>query len=138
MEIYTDGSCLGNPGPGGWAVIGPDFELSGSLGDTTNNAMELTAALRALEHIGSADATIYTDSCYLKNGITKWVLNWKRNGWKTAAGQPVKNKELWCEIDRLNGVHVKWQWVKAHNGHPFNEAADKLAYRMAQEIKNKR
>jgi ribonuclease HI len=128
MEIYTDGSCLGNPGPGGWAVIGPNFNLSGGLAHTTNNAMELTAALKCLEHTGSNNIVIYTDSCYLKNGITKWILNWKKNGWKTAGGQPVKNRELWIQIDDLNGPHVKWQWVKAHNGHPFNEAADKLAH----------
>lgn len=135
MEVYTDGSCLGNPGPGGWAVIGPDFKLSGGSKHTTNNAMELTAALKCLEKVGHQDMTLYTDSCYLKNGITKWVHGWKQNGWKTAAGQPVKNKELWVQIDELNGPHVKWQWVKAHNGHPYNEAADKLAYSVAQSFK---
>jgi ribonuclease HI len=131
MEVYTDGSCLGNPGPGGWAVVAPDFTLSGGLEHTTNNAMELTAALKCLEHTGKQTITIYTDSCYLKNGITKWVNGWKKNGWKTAGGQPVKNKELWTEIDKINGPHVQWQWVKAHNGHPFNEAADKLAHETA-------
>lgn len=134
MEVYTDGSCLGNPGPGGWAVIGPGFELSGSQENTTNNIMELTAALKCLEHTGTRDITIFTDSCYLKNGITKWVLNWKKNGWKTSGGQPVKNKEIWIEIDKLNGPHVQWQWVKAHSGHPFNDAADRLAQKMAREI----
>jgi len=134
MEVYTDGSCLGNPGPGGWAVIGPDFKLSGGLPHTTNNVMELTAALKCLEHTRKQEVTIYTDSCYLKNGITKWVLNWKKNGWKTAGGQPVKNQELWTKIDELSGPHVKWQWVKAHNGHPLNEAADKLARDTALSI----
>ena len=137
MEIYTDGSCLGNPGPGGWAVIGPDFELSGGLEHTTNNAMELTAALKCLQRTGTQKITIYTDSCYLKNGITKWILGWKRNGWKTASGQPVKNQELWIEIDKLGGPHVQWQWVKAHNGHPFNEAADKLAHETALSFSKK-
>jgi ribonuclease HI len=96
--------------------------------------MELTAALRCLEHTGDKDVTLYTDSCYLKNGITKWILTWKRNGWKTAAGQPVKNRELWIQIDDLNGPHVKWQWVKAHNGHPFNEKADRLAHSTAESF----
>jgi len=134
MEVYTDGSCLGNPGPGGWAVIGPNFELSGGCKHTTNNAMELTAALKCLEHTQGQELTLYTDSCYVKNGITKWILNWKKNGWKTAAGQPVKNRELWIQIDDLSGPHVKWQWVKAHNGHPFNEAADKLAHATAESF----
>jgi ribonuclease HI len=135
MDVYTDGSCLGNPGPGGWAVIGPGFELSGGLEHTTNNAMELTAALKCLEHTGKQPVTIYTDSCYLKNGITKWILNWKKNGWKTAAGQPIKNREIWIQIDDLAGAHVTWKWVKAHNGHPFNEAVDKLAYATATSFK---
>jgi len=135
MDVYTDGSCLGNPGPGGWAVIGPGFELSGGLEHTTNNIMELTAALKCLEHTGKQTVTIYTDSCYLKNGITKWILNWKKNGWKTAAGQPIKNRELWIQIDDLAGAHVTWTWVKAHNGHPLNEAVDKLAYATATSFK---
>ena len=137
MEIYTDGSCLGNPGPGGWAAIGPDFSLSGGLAHTTNNIMELTAALKALEHVGSKqNVVIYTDSCYVKNGITKWILNWKNNGWKTAAGQPIKNRELWIQLDDVNGTHVTWKWVKAHNGNPQNEAVDKLAREEAKSFTN--
>jgi ribonuclease HI len=138
MEVYTDGSCLGNPGPGGWAAIGPDFQLSGGLLHTTNNAMELTAALKCLEHTRNQNIILYTDSCYLKNGITKWINGWKNNGWKTASGQPVKNKDLWMQIDALNGTHVTWQWVKAHNGNPFNEAADKLAYSVAESFRDSR
>ena len=136
IEVYTDGSCIGNPGPGGWAYIGPDFEFSGGSHHTTNNEMELTAAFRCLQFtFGQGEITVHTDSCYLKNGITKWVQNWKKNGWKTAAGQPVKNRELWSEIDELNGPHVTWKWVKAHNGHPLNEKADKLAYARALAYK---
>ena len=135
MEVYTDGSCLGNPGPGGWAAIGPNFSISGGFPHTTNNIMELTAALKALEQVGSTqNVIVYTDSCYVKNGITKWVLNWKKNGWKTAGGQPVKNKELWIQLDNLNGPHVTWKWVKANNGHPQNEAVDKLARSVANSF----
>ena len=132
MDVYTDGSCLGNPGPGGWGAIGPGFSVSGGLAHTTNNIMELTAAVKCLEQTGSIEVVLHTDSCYVKNGITKWVLNWKKNGWKTANGQPVKNKELWAQLDALNGPHVTWKWVKAHNGHPQNEAVDKLAYSAAR------
>ena len=99
--------------------------------------MELTAALKCLEHTQGQELTLYTDSCYVKNGITKWILNWKKNGWKTTAGQPVKNRELWIQIDDLSGPHVKWQWVKAHNGHPFNEAADKLAHATAKTFEHR-
>jgi ribonuclease HI len=131
MEVYTDGSCLGNPGPGGWAAIGPDFSVSGGLQLTTNNAMELTAAIRALERTGNTPVTLYTDSCYVKNGITKWILNWKKNGWKTTKGDPIKNRELWIQLDDVNGSHVTWKWVKAHNGNPLNEKVDKLAREQA-------
>ena len=138
MEIYTDGSCLGNPGPGGWAAIGHNFSMSGGLLHTTNNIMELTAAFKALEHVGSQqNVVIYTDSCYVKNGITKWILNWKKNGWKTAANQPIKNRELWIQLDDVNGPHVTWKWVKAHNGHPQNEAVDKLAREAATSFVKK-
>jgi ribonuclease HI len=132
MDVYTDGSCLGNPGPGGWGAIGPGFSISGGLVYTTNNIMELTGAVKCLEQTGSTEVVLHTDSCYVKNGITKWVINWKKNGWKTANGQPVKNKELWIQLDNLNGSHVTWKWVKAHNGHPQNEAVDKLAYSAAR------
>ena len=138
MEVYTDGSCLGNPGPGGWAAICSEFTLSGSLPYTTNNVMELTAAIKALEKVGHREVIIYTDSCYVKNGITKWILNWKKNGWKTASGDPVKNQELWMQLDVANGSHVKWRWVKAHNGDPQNEAADNLAREMAVAILEKK
>ena len=131
MEIYIDGSCLGNPGPGGWAVLCSDFTLSGGLHHTTNNIMELTAALKALEKAGSQQVVLYTDSCYVKNGITKWILNWKKNGWKTVKGEPIKNQELWVQLDNLNGPHVTWKWVRAHNGNPQNEAVDKLAREQA-------
>ena len=142
MEVYTDGSCLGNPGPGGWAAISNDFSISGGSIHTTNNIMELTAALKALEHIGTKDVVIYTDSCYVKNGITKWIINWKKNGWKTTGGQPIKNRELWIQLDDVNSSHVTWKWVKAHNGNPKNEEVDKLARSMAnsfleQKIKTK-
>jgi ribonuclease HI len=136
MEIYTDGSCLGNPGPGGWAVLCSSFTLSGGLPHTTNNAMELTGALKALEKAGSQKVVLYTDSCYVKNGITKWILNWKKNGWKTAKGEPIKNQELWVQLDNLNGPHVTWKWVRAHNGNPQNEAVDKLAREQATLFAN--
>lgn len=127
MEVYTDGSCLGNPGPGGWAAKGPDFAVSGGAAHTTNNIMELTAAIKGLECTNNSAVTLYTDSCYVKNGITKWVINWKKNGWKTASGQPVKNKDLWIQLDELNGPRVQWRWVRAHNGNPQNEEVDKMA-----------
>ena len=107
MEIYTDGSCLGNPGPGGWAATGPGFKVSGGLSHTTNNIMELTAAIKGLENSGESAVILYTDSCYVKNGITKWITSWKRNGWKTSAGQLVKNQELWMRLDELNGPRVQ-------------------------------
>ena len=131
MEIYTDGSCLGNPGPGGWAVICDEFTLSGGLPHTTNNEMELTAALKALEKAGNQKIVLYTDSCYVKNGITKWILNWKKNGWKTSKGELIKNRELWVQLDDVNGTHVTWKWVRAHNGNSRNEAVDKLAREVA-------
>jgi ribonuclease HI len=137
MEIYTDGSCLGNPGPGGWAVICSDFTLCGGSPHTTNNIMELTAALKALEKAGSREITLYTDSCYVKNGITKWIINWRKNGWKTAKGEPIKNQELWIQLDEVNGPHVTWKWVKAHNGNPQNEAVDKMAREEANKNKGK-
>jgi len=105
-EIYTDGSCLGNPGAGGWGAIGDDLKLCGASAKTTNNIMEMTA-----------------DSNYVKNGITKWIINWKKNGWMTSTGTPVKNKELWIQIDTLREKvkMIEWRWVRAHNGHPQNE-----------------
>jgi len=131
-EIYTDGSCLGNPGRGGWGVIGKGITLSGNLRNTTNNVMEMTAVVKALEaciNYGHDYVRIYTDSNYVKNGITQWIHNWKKNGWKTSSGGDVKNKELWIQIDELREriKMVEWKWVKAHNGNPLNEAVDKLA-----------
>jgi ribonuclease HI len=136
MNIYTDGSCLGNPGPGGWAATCDDFEISGAEVHTTNNRMELTAVARALDACVRADVCIWTDSTYVKNGITKWIHGWKRNGWKTAARGDVKNKDLWVKIDALlSGMkNVEWRWVKAHNGHPMNERVDTLAREQAKNV----
>jgi ribonuclease HI len=137
-EIYTDGSCLGNPGPGGWGVIGKDFTLCGDAPNTTNNIMEMTAIVKALEEClnrNYLDVCIYTDSNYVKQGITQWIHNWKKNGWKTSSGGDVKNKDLWVQIDTLRNQmkHVEWKWVKAHKGNPLNEAVDKLAKSCAKK-----
>ena len=141
QDVYTDGSCLGNPGPGGWAVAGAGIKISGGQDKTTNNVMEMTAVVKALQQCLARDILeirLFTDSNYVKNGITSWIKNWKRNGWRTAAGAPVKNKELWIEIDTLSQrmKQVDWRWVKAHNGHPQNELVDTLARQEATEIKN--
>jgi ribonuclease HI len=143
QDVYTDGSCLGNPGPGGWAVVGAGIKMSGGQDQTTNNVMEMTAVVKALETCLVRDILeirLFTDSNYVKNGITSWIKNWKRNGWRTSAGAPVKNKELWIEIDTLSQKmkRVEWKWVKAHNGHPQNEVVDRLAREEATEIKNMR
>jgi ribonuclease HI len=135
-EIYTDGSCLGNPGRGGWGVVSDDFKLSGKQPDTTNNAMEMTAIFKALEECLKRDiqeVCIFTDSQYVKNGITSWIINWKKNDWITSTGTPVKNKELWIDIDEVRNKLkvVEWKWVKAHNGDPKNEEVDTLAYEAA-------
>jgi len=130
---YTDGSCLGNPGPGGWGVVlmwrDEIRELSGSEAQTTNNRMELMAAIRGLESLTKeASVHLHTDSKYVRSGITEWIHNWKRNGWKTAAKKPVKNVDLWQRLDAAIGAHdVKWIWVKGHAGDPGNEHADRLA-----------
>jgi ribonuclease HI len=142
-NVYTDGSCLGNPGAGGWAALIGDVQMSGGQDKTTNNIMEMTAVVKALEEClkqGILEIQLFTDSNYVKNGITSWIKNWKRNGWRTAAGTPVKNKELWIEIDTLQSkmTSVEWKWVKAHNGHPQNELVDTMAHREATEIKNSR
>lgn len=141
MNVYTDGSALGNPGPGGWACVGPGFELVGGAKRTTNNIMEMTAVAEALEkcvELGVDDVTVYTDSMYVRNGITKWIHAWKQNKWKTSKNEPVKNRELWERIDLLRDSlkSVEWRWVKAHNGHPMNEKVDTLARNKATEIKN--
>ncbi len=135
---YTDGACSGNPGPGGWGVlliardgetILKERELYDGAEETTNNRMELMAAISALEALERpSDITIVTDSVYVKDGLTKWITNWKRNGWKTAAKKPVKNEELWKRLDTATDRHtVKWEWVKGHAGHAENERADELA-----------
>lgn len=138
LFAYTDGACSGNPGPGGWGVllIAKDGdtvlkkrELCGGEPDTTNNRMELTAAISALTSLNRRAAiTIVTDSSYVKDGLTKWIHGWKRNGWKTAAKKPVKNEDLWRQLDDAVAAHdVSWEWVKGHAGHEENERADKLA-----------
>lgn len=134
VEIYTDGGCRPNPGNGGWAAIlhyeGKERELSGGERNTTNNRMELTAAVRALEVLKRpCSVRIYTDSEYLKNGITAWLPQWKRNGWKRKDGS-LKNKDLWQRLDGLTARHkVEWKWLKGHAGHPINERCDELASR---------
>ena len=138
LFAYTDGACSGNPGPGGWGVLmfAKDGEtilksrdLSGGATETTNNKMELTAAIMALETLERPSAiTIVTDSSYVKDGITTWIHGWKKNGWKTAAKKPVKNEDLWKQLDTAQSRHqVTWEWVKGHAGHPENELADELA-----------
>lgn len=133
VEIYTDGACSGNPGPGGWGAIlrygDVEKEMRGGASDTTNNRMELTAAIEALEALKRpCKVTLYTDSAYLKDGITKWISRWKINGWKTSAKKPVKNAELWQRLEAALGDHeISWNWVKGHAGHPENERADELA-----------
>jgi ribonuclease HI len=133
VRIATDGACKGNPGPGGWAAIlqagAREKVLSGAEPMTTNNRMEMTAALRALEALKAPSAvTLLTDSRYLLDGMTKWLPGWKANGWRTAAKAPVKNADLWMALDRAAAPHrIRWEWVKGHAGHPLNERADALA-----------
>jgi ribonuclease HI len=133
IEIWTDGACSGNPGPGGWGVVirqnGETRELSGGEPQTTNNRMELMAAIAALESAPAGSKVIlHTDSQYVKNGLNAWIKGWKRNGWKTADKKPVKNKELWERLDLANAQHkVDWRWVKGHAGDEGNERADELA-----------
>ena len=138
VEIFTDGACLGNPGPGGWAVLlrwrEQERELVGSEPHTTNNRMELMAAIAGLEALKrSSRVVLTTDSTYVKDGITKWIHGWKRNGWKTAAKKPVKNVELWQRLDSaIAGHDVEWRWVKGHAGHLENERVDFLASEQAK------
>jgi len=133
VEIFTDGACSGNPGPGGWGAVlvwnGATRELKGGEPATTNNRMELMAAIAAIEALKRAvPARIHTDSVYLKDGITRWILRWKANGWRTSDKKPVKNVDLWQRLDRaLAGHQVAWHWVKGHAGHEGNEHADRLA-----------
>ncbi len=140
MVIYTDGACSGNPGPGGWGAVlnyrGRCREIHGGDPETTNNRMELTAAIKALETLTRpVRARLYTDSKYLKDGITRWIHAWKENGWKTSNRKPVKNVDLWRRLDDLLVRHdVEWHWVKGHAGHPENERADALARLGIEEI----
>ena len=139
LYAYTDGACSGNPGPGGWGVllraldddgkIAKERELKGGEPDTTNNRMELLAAINALECLSQPSTlTVVTDSAYVKNGVTQWIFGWKKNGWKTASRKPVKNVDLWQRIDEAQARHqVTWKWIKGHAGHAENERADELA-----------
>jgi ribonuclease HI len=133
VEIFTDGACRGNPGPGGWGALlnydGTKREISGAEGHTTNNRMELLAAISALEALKRpCKVVLTTDSVYVRDGITRWLAGWKRKGWRTASGSPVKNQDLWQQLDAAAARHeVRWEWVKGHAGHPGNEAADRLA-----------
>lgn len=139
VEIFTDGSCLHNPGPGGWGAIlvygDTEKEISGGAEDTTNNRMELMAAIMALEALKRpVQVTLTSDSTYLKDGITKWIKGWKKNGWKTAAKKPVANQDLWQRLDQaIEGHDITWAWVKGHAGHPMNERCDELARAEAEK-----
>ncbi len=144
LEIYTDGGCHGNPGPGAWAFIivldNSVVERAGYREQTTNNRMELQAVIEALgyveHHYAAVDITVNTDSQYVKNGISQWILRWEKNGWKTAGKKPVKNKDLWVRLKRLTDrLHPKWNWVKGHAGNKYNEKCDKL---VQESIKNRK
>ena len=133
VELFTDGACSGNPGPGGWGAIlrmgGRERELSGGEPATTNNRMEMMAAIAGLEALQRpCKVALFTDSTYVKDGVTKWIKGWKRNGWKTADKKPVKNEDLWKRLDAATQGHkIDWRWVKGHSGNPGNERADELA-----------
>jgi len=133
IEIHTDGACSGNPGPGGWGAImrwrGTEKEMSGGEAATTNNRMELMGAIAALEALKKPSTVrLFTDSRYVMDGITKWIIGWKRNGWKTADKKPVKNEDLWRRLDAATAGHkIDWRWVKGHNGDPLNERVDEIA-----------
>ena len=140
VEIFTDGACKGNPGPGGWGAVirwgEREREMSGGERLTTNNRMELLEAIRALEALKRpCEVVLHTDSIYVRDGIDKWIHGWRRNGWKTAARKPVKNAELWQELLAAAAPHkIEWRWVKGHAGHPENERADKLACDAAMAV----
>ncbi len=140
VEIYTDGACRGNPGPGGWGALlrssGRERSLYGGEAHTTNNRMELTAAIRALDALKRpCEVDLYTDSEYLRKGITEWLAGWKRRGWRTAARKPVQNQDLWQMLDALAARHdIRWHWVRGHSGHVDNERADRLANRGIDEL----
>ncbi len=133
VEIYTDGACSGNPGPGGWGALllygGIEKEINGGAAATTNNRMELQAAIEALSALTRASRVrLHTDSVYLRDGISQWIHTWKRNGWRTSQRKPVKNKDLWQTLEQALAAHeVEWHWVRGHAGHPENERADQLA-----------
>tara|TARA_B100000029_G_C17470903_1_gene921935 strand:- start:243 stop:671 length:429 start_codon:yes stop_codon:yes gene_type:complete len=140
IEIYTDGACSGNPGIGGWGVVilintDQPILLNGGENETTNNRMELTAAIQALKHFEKKQSIkLITDSRYVKDGIESWIINWKKNGWKTSSKKPVKNKDLWIELDKLIAFHdITWDWVKGHSGEKYNEKADFLARRFIEK-----
>lgn len=140
VEIFTDGACKGNPGPGGWGALlrmgANEKELSGGEAHTTNNRMEMTAAIRALEALREpCEVSLHTDSKYLIDGITKWIHGWKKKGWKNAAKKPVVNEDLWRELDTIAGKHkVTWHWVRGHSGHAENERVDQLASDAAEAV----
>ncbi len=144
VSIWSDGACSGNPGPGGWGVVmewnGQRKELKGGAADTTNNRMELAAAIAALKALkGPVAVDFYTDSQYVRGGVTSWIAGWKRNGWRTADRKPVKNIDLWQELDALRATHeIKWHWVKGHAGTAGNERADELANEGMAPFKTKR
>ncbi len=143
VEVHTDGACLGNPGPGGWGALlrwrEVERELSGGEPDTTNNRMELMAAIAALEALREpCDVILTTDSQYVRQGLLDWLANWIRRGWKTAGGDPVKNRDLWERLQAAAAPHaVDWRWVKGHNGHPENERVDQLARIAAEKFRGK-
>lgn len=140
IKIYTDGACKGNPGPGGWGVVMQygqhEKTLYGAVQNTTNNRMELTAAIKGLESLTrQCQVQLFTDSQYLKQGMTQWMTTWKKKGWKNTKKEPVKNQDLWQQLDALStSHHVEWHWLKAHVGHPENERADQLANQAIQEM----
>lgn len=142
VEIHSDGACLGNPGPGGWACLlrheKKERELAGGEILTTNNRMELMAAIQGLEALKSpCNVSLYSDSQYVLNGIKQWMPNWIKRGWKNSAGEPVKNQDLWQRLQKAASIHhVSWHWVKGHNGHPDNERVDVLARDQAIQIRN--
>lgn len=141
VELYTDGACSGNPGPGGWGVVlrykGHEKELYGSMAETTNNQMELMAAIEGLNALSrSCVVDLYTDSTYVMKGVTEWMKGWKARGWKTADKKPVKNKDLWVDLDAACSRHqISWHWVRGHDGHPENERADALAVKGRDEAR---
>ncbi len=140
VEIYTDGACKGNPGVGGWGAIlrfgEREKEIFGGTANTTNNRMEMTAVIEALRTLSRpCDAIVFTDSTYVQKGISEWIHGWKRNGWRTSDKKPVKNADLWQELDQLAAGHkVEWRWVRGHAGHPENERADQLANRGVEQV----